>query len=245
MEVTDQPLPPAMAAAKPPAAQARIEAATPPAPQALMSTSRFEAFSDGVFAIAMTLLVVDLKMPELAQSTPSEAASKLLAIWPQALSFITSFSVIGVIWLNHHTLFHFLKRVDRAILILNLALLLCVAFIPYATSVMSHYAHFQSVVVFFGLVLALTGAVYNVLWFYIVRQFIIPERLLPRDYLRVSSIRIAVWPLVYVLAAALSLISTALSIALYVLIPICYLLPGPLDKGLREARPRPPPEPAA
>jgi uncharacterized membrane protein len=211
-----------------------------PAPRALMSLSRFEAFSDGVFAIAMTLLVVDLKMPELAQSTPAESVSHLLAIWPQVLTYITSFSVIGVIWLNHHTLFHFLKRVDRATLILNLALLLCVAFIPYATAVMGHYSHFQSVVAFFGLVLALTGAVYNGLWFYIVRQYIIPERLLPRDYLRVACIRIAVWPLLYVLAAALSLISSALSITLYVLIPICYLLPGTIDKGLREARISPP-----
>src|SRR4051812_39917638 len=180
-------------------------------PRALMSLSRFEAFSDGVFAIAMTLLVVDLKAPELAQSTPAESVSQLLAIWPQVLSLVTSFSVIGVIWLNHHTLFHFLKRVDRAILILNLTLLLCVAFIPYATAVMAHYSHFQSVVAFFGLVLA------------------------RRHYLRVASIRIAVWPLVYILAAALSLISTALSITLYILIPICYMLPGTLDKGLREA----------
>jgi uncharacterized membrane protein len=69
-------------------------------PRALMSLSRFEAFSDGVFAIAMTLLVVDLKMPELAQSTPAEAVSQLLAIWPQVLSYVTSFSVIGVIWLT-------------------------------------------------------------------------------------------------------------------------------------------------
>lgn len=208
---------------------------------ALMSVTRFEAFSDGIFAIAMTLLVVDLKMPELAQSTPSESVSHLLAIWPQVLTFVTSFSVIGVIWLNHHTLFHFLKRVDRAILILNLTLLLCVAFIPYATAVMGHYSHFQSVVAFFGLVLALTGGAYNGLWFYIVRQHIIPERLLRRDYLRVASIRITVWPLVYILAAALSLISTALSITLYILIPLCYLLPGTLDKGLREARVSPPP----
>jgi uncharacterized membrane protein len=229
MTLTDRPLP------------ADTGAATPSAGPALMSTNRFEAFSDGVFAIAMTLLVVDLKMPDLAQSTASDSVAHLLAIWPQVLSFITSFSVIGVIWLNHHTLFHFLKRVDRAILILNLLLLLCVAFIPYATAVMGHYSHFQPVVAFFGLVLALTGAVYNGLWFYIVRRYITPQRLLRRDYLRVASIRIVVWPLVYVLAAALSLISTAISITLYILIPIAYLLPGTLDKGLRETRMSPPP----
>ena len=225
-------------------ASADPESTVRPQPRALMSLNRFEAFSDGVFAIAMTLLVVDLKMPELAQSTPAEAVSRLLAIWPQVLSYVTSFSVIGVIWLNHHTLFHFLKRVDRATLILNLALLLCVAFIPYVTAIMGHYSHLQPVVVFFGLVLALTGAVYNGLWFYIVRRYIIPERLLRREYLRVASIRIGLWPLVYVFAAALSLINTWLSITVYILIPIAYLFPGTIDKGLREGRISPPSAPA-
>jgi len=97
----------------------------------LMSLNRFEAFSDGVFAIAVTLLVLEIKAPDLTHATSSEAVTKLLQIFPHVLSYITSFIVIGVIWINRHALFHFLKRVDRTVLVIDLLLLMCVAFIPY------------------------------------------------------------------------------------------------------------------
>ena len=100
----------------------------------LMSLNRFEAFSDGVFAIAVTLLVLEIKAPDLSEATSSEAITKLLQVFPHILSYITSFIVIGVLWINHHALFHFLKRVDRTALAINLLLLMCVAFIPYPTA---------------------------------------------------------------------------------------------------------------
>jgi uncharacterized membrane protein len=99
-------------------------------PVSLMNLSRFEAFSDGVFAIAMTLLVIEIKIPNLSQATPSAAIAEMLHMASHLLSYITSFLVIGVVWLNHHALFHFLKQIDRAVLTINLVLLMCVAFIP-------------------------------------------------------------------------------------------------------------------
>lgn len=105
----------------------------------LMSLNRFEAFSDGVFAIAVTLLVLEIKAPDLSQTTSSEAVTKLFQIFPHFLSYVTSFIVIGVLWINHHALFHFLKRVDRTALTINLFLLMCVAFIPYPTALIGEF----------------------------------------------------------------------------------------------------------
>lgn len=200
----------------------------------LMSLNRFEAFSDGVFAIAVTLLVLEIKAPDLTHATSSEAVTKLLQIFPHVLSYITSFIVIGVIWINHHALFHFLKRVDRTVLVINLLLLMCVAFIPYPTALIGEFGASLPVVIFYGLSLAMTGFVYNALWFYVVHRYILSERLIHQKAVWKASLWSLSYPISYFIAAGLALISINLSIVLYVLIPLFYLLPGVIDRQLIE-----------
>jgi uncharacterized membrane protein len=98
-----------------------------------MEKGRIEAFSDGVFAVAITLLVLDLKLPGKA-SVGSELGDQ----WPSYAAYLVSFLVIGIIWVNHHTLMGKLVRVDRTLLFLNLLLLLFVTVIPFPTSVVAH-----------------------------------------------------------------------------------------------------------
>src|SRR5579864_8926978 len=100
-----------------------------------MRTSRVEAFSDGVFAVAITLLVLDLRTPETTGSLIGALADE----WPVFAAFAISFLVIGVVWVNHHTLFHQLDHVDRALLFLNLGLLMTVVLIPFTTSLFAQY----------------------------------------------------------------------------------------------------------
>lgn len=200
----------------------------------LMSLNRFEAFSDGVFAIAVTLLVLEIKAPDLSQATSSEAITKLLQVFPHILSYITSFIVIGVLWINHHALFHFLKRVDRTVLVINLLLLMCVAFIPYPTALIGEFGSSLPVVVLYGLSLALTGFAYNVLWFYVVHRYIMSEGLIHQRSIRKATIWSLSYPISYLIAAGLAFVSLNLSIVLYVLIPLFYLLPGIIDRQLIE-----------
>lgn len=195
-----------------------------------MSLSRFEAFSDGVFAIAITLLIIEVKAPDLSHATPSEAVEKLIHIWPHLLGYVTSFLVIGVIWLNHHAMFHFLKRVDRTVLILNLFLLMCVAFIPFPTSLIGSYGHLQPVVIFYGLSLTLLGVVYNTLWFYVVRQYVSIEGLMHQKEIQIASRWTLGYPISYAIATALALLNTQLSVVLYTLIPLFYLFPSIIDQ---------------
>ncbi|AXH95949.1 DUF1211 domain-containing protein [Ornithinimicrobium avium] len=103
-------------------------------PARLAETGRVEAFSDGVFAIVITLLVLDLRAPD---SEPSGLLRDLLAQWPAYLGYLTSFLYVGVIWLNHHALFNRVQRVDKGLNLTNLTLLLTTVVLPFPTSVLA------------------------------------------------------------------------------------------------------------
>jgi uncharacterized membrane protein len=102
-------------------------------------TSRTEAFSDGVLAIAITLLVLDLRVPARDALHGSSLGAALAHEWPAYAAYVTSFLVIGIIWVNHHTVFNLLSRVDRVTQFLNLLLLMTVVAIPFTTALLSEY----------------------------------------------------------------------------------------------------------
>lgn len=197
-----------------------------------MSLNRFEAFSDGVFAIAMTLLVIEIRVPDLSQATVSTAIDALIHTAPHILSYITSFLVIGVLWLNHHALFHLVKRVDRIALTINLVLLMCIAFIPFPTVLIGEYGKLQPIVMFYGLTLSFTGIVYNALWVYVVRQYPWGHPQANRRFIYQASLWSIGYPIFYLIASLLSLSNTTLSTVLYVLIPLFYLFPSVIDRQL-------------
>ena len=102
-----------------------------------MSSRRTEAFSDGVFAIAITLLVLDLAVPPLQESERDGLAAALGHEWPSYFAYLVSFLVVGIIWINHHTMLTLLERVDRPVLFANLMLLLTVSVIPFPTRLLA------------------------------------------------------------------------------------------------------------
>jgi uncharacterized membrane protein len=103
-----------------------------------MPTSRLEAFSDGVFAIAMTLLVLDIRVPPAGPGAPPLGPA-LLHQWPAYLGFVTSFATIGIMWINHHMNFTLIRRTDHALLVLNGLLLLGVTSLPFSTGLVAAY----------------------------------------------------------------------------------------------------------
>jgi uncharacterized membrane protein len=102
-----------------------------------MSTNRMEAFSDGVFAIAITLLVLEIRVPE--PGAGESLGHELLAQWPSYAAFVVSFLTIGVIWINHHAMVRRLRVTDHSILIWNLLLLMTVSALPFTTALMAAY----------------------------------------------------------------------------------------------------------
>ena len=104
-----------------------------------METGRVEAFSDGVFAIAITLLILAVGIEEALAK--GEVADHLIEIWPAYLAYAVSFVTVGIMWANHHLVFRQFARVDRPLLLLNVLLLMMVAFTPYPTRVVAEAAH--------------------------------------------------------------------------------------------------------
>jgi len=135
-----------------------------------MDKVRLEAFSDGVFAIAITLLVLDLHVPHLESG--ESLAHALGQDWPSYVSYVASFLTIGTVWVNHHTIFRLLARCDRPLLVINIAFLMCVAAIPFPTALVSRFARTAeastAAFVYGGTMVAL-GLLFNALWRYSLR----------------------------------------------------------------------------
>ena len=133
-----------------------------------MDSKRAEAFSDGVFAIAITLLVLDLRLP------PGDGHSltwQLLHEWPAYFAYVVSFLTIGIMWMNHHSIMGNITRVDRPLLVLNLFLLMGVVAIPFPTSVVAEHllgSGGAAAAVLYGLVMIYISLGFDGLWIYVV-----------------------------------------------------------------------------
>ncbi|MDX6480390.1 MAG: potassium channel family protein [Gaiellaceae bacterium] len=136
-------------------------------------TSRLETFSDGVFAIAATLLVLELTVKRGAKAPPL-GHQLLHDLWPSYLAYATSFLTIAIIWINHHHVMEIIERVDRTFLFVTALLLLVVAFIPFPTALVAHslqtHTDERAAVYAYGVTLLLMAVVFNVLWTYARRN---------------------------------------------------------------------------
>ena len=189
-----------------------------------MSTSRIEAFSDGVFAIAATLLVLELKVPLVE---PGELGGTLLGNWPSYATYVVSFLVIGIIWVNHHAVLERIRKVDRPLLFLNLVFLMAVAVIPFPTALLADYLkaghdeHLAAAV--YGGSMTLMGVTFGSIWAYAVLSGdLLHEGIDPARARRSLWIFAAGNPL-YVLAIGASLLSAKLALAIYALLALFYM----------------------
>jgi uncharacterized membrane protein len=147
-------------------------------PSVRRDTMRLVAFSDAVFAITITLLVLEIRSP----STDEESLLHgLLALWPSYLAYALTFLFIGQVWVNHHVMFDHIRAADRAVLLLNTLLLMVVAFLPFATSVLAAALRSgddqRTAVVFYGIAFGVTAFTFNAVWQYACRHGLISDAL--------------------------------------------------------------------
>jgi TMEM175 potassium channel family protein len=194
-------------------------------------TGRVEAFSDGVFAIAITLLVLDLKIP---QDAPGGLLATLLRQWPTFLAYLTSFATILVMWVNHHKLFTHIRRTTGAFLFLNGLLLLFVTVVPFPTSLIS--AHLRSAdaktaaAIYAGTYFAIAIA-FNTLWRYASsgRRLIDPAS--PPEAVEAITHNYSFGPVLYLAAFALAFFSVTASLALCMGLAIFFAVTASLEKS--------------
>ncbi|MEX0683896.1 MAG: TMEM175 family protein [Dehalococcoidia bacterium] len=137
-------------------------------PDAHSSTHRVEAFSDGVFAIAITLLIIEIAVPHLEGD--ESLGDKLRELWPSYAAYVLSFITIGIYWANHHSFFELFRRTNHIFLMLNVVFLMAVAFLPFPTTVLGDYlkddANRDSAVTFYALGLLMPAVGWCALWSY-------------------------------------------------------------------------------
>ena len=196
---------------------------------AAMNKARVEAFSDGVFAIAITLLVLTIAQP----SNYRDLSHQLWERWPSLAAYAVSFMVIGIMWLNHHTIFTYLERVDRPLVYLNLLLLMTVVFVPYPTGILGEAIRrgegTQTAAIFYSVVMAVNAVFWAALWLY----GSIGRRLLhdgfPEQERRGATVAFAVGGVVYTLAIGLAFVSAYAVLAFHALAALYYAV-DPLSR---------------
>jgi uncharacterized membrane protein len=187
-----------------------------------VNKNRVEAFSDGVFAIAITLLVLTVAQPHNYGNLAHELGTQ----WPSLAAYIISFAVIGIMWINHHSVFMHLEHVDRGLLYLNLLLLMTIAFLPYPTGVLGQALAkgqgTQTAAVVYGVVMALNAYAWGGLWLYASRH----RRLLRPDFPEGERARATLLfnfgVLVYTLAVGMAFINAYAFLALQGALAIYY-----------------------
>jgi uncharacterized membrane protein len=189
--------------------------------------SRLEAFSDGIFAIIITLLVLEIRVPHIENGKSiEELLSALLNLLPKILSWIISFFTICVIWVNHHRLFKMYREITHGLFWWNAFLLLWVSFIPFPTALMGDYSNNFLAVFVYGMVMGMMALSFSLMRFYVNRNiYVLNETVDANVFKKGAWISVIMGPLPYFSGALLSMVHPYISFAIYLFIPIYFIFP--------------------
>ena len=183
-----------------------------------MSTTRLETFADGVFAIAATLLVLEIQLPG------DDVGQGLLDLWPSYFAYALSFLSIGIMWVNHHVVLSFTREADRIFLFINLFLLMSIAFVPFPTAVFAEHIREEGAregALAYGLTFVVIAVFFQLFWQYASRRLLRPDA----DRREVSGINRSYLPGVplYVIATLVALVSPTASLVIFAAIALVYV----------------------
>jgi TMEM175 potassium channel family protein len=192
-------------------------------------TGRLEAFSDGVFAVAITLLVLNIKIPGI-EADDTHLWQEFFNNWPMLVAYITSFVTIGVMWLNHHRLFIHIRHTNTTLMLLNLLLLLIIVFIPVPTALLAEYLvrlDLHMAAVLYGGTFFLMACCFNILWRYASYH----NRLLGQNVdsrsVEAISRQYLFGPILYIIIFGVAWINTLACIILSFILALFFAIPGP------------------
>ena len=190
-------------------------------------TTRIEAFSDGMFAIAITLLILEIKVPRQEQG---HLAVALLRQWPSYLAFLMSFVYIGVMWINHHRMFTHIRKSNDVLLILNLLLLLGVTVVPFPTAVLAEHLggpDQKTAAVVYNSTFFVIAILFNVLWRYAVTHHLLDKTVSSAAAENITR-QYAVGPIMYLICLALAWVNVRASITTNIALALFFALPASL-----------------
>jgi uncharacterized membrane protein len=189
-----------------------------------LGLERIVFFSDAVTAIAMTLLAIDLKVPEIAASAAAaELPRSLSEMGPRFLSFVISFGVIGTYWMSHHRYFRFIKRYDGGLMMLNMLFLFCIVLMPFVASLFGQYYYLPLGLSVYAAAVAGTGLSMAAVWWYASHGHRLVDEDLDAHFIRARSIS-AAFPALFLVSIPLASFNQTLTVAFWCVIPLLSFL---------------------
>lgn len=186
---------------------------------------RIISLSDAVFAFALTLLTVDLVVPELQGGQTSLLMQDLMDEYTRFLYFLLTFFITGAYWTSHHRIFRFINRYDGVLMRLNMFFLLFITLMPFITKLISEYGHIQSVVIIAAIGYAAPGFLLSGIWHYATKNRLLISDIVPSDFAQLTVLKNYVKPSVFILSIPVSFISTSYAMYTWILLfPVGLLL---------------------
>lgn len=182
---------------------------------------RIVFFSDAVFAIAITLLVLDIHVPEIpGRLVDEQLPGRLLALWPKYLSYVLSFVVILMYWMAHHITFRAIKRYDRTLIWLNSLFLMCIAFLPFPTSLLGEYGDNQLAVAIYAASVAVARLLLTAVWWYASSGHRLIDESFPESTIRIYLVRGLAVALAFVISIGISFFSVSAAMYFWILLVV-------------------------
>jgi uncharacterized membrane protein len=201
-----------------------------------MNKIRFEAFSDAVFAFAITLLALGFVLPARNAPTNHQLSAALLRLWPNLIAYLLSFAVIGLLWQNHHALFRHVQRVERWTVFWNMLLLAATVLIPFATTTLGSYPTMPASAFLYGMVLSTCSTFFNLMLMHLARSKAFDDEV---DNTAIAVTLRGYWAGwgVYVAATLLALALPIVSFAAYLALVVYFFIPrGAEEEALLSSR---------
>jgi uncharacterized membrane protein len=197
-----------------------------------MASGRLEALGDGIFSVAMTILVIELALPALKGNNWSDFVNAFRQSWTPFLCYFISFVVLGIMWFGHRIMFEYIGRTDRYFIFLGVLFYSVVCLVPFSTRFLAHATLQWYTILVYGVNLSLCNLTLYAQWLYGINKKSLMQRELPREVKNEARLLFLLSPVVYTIAIILSFYYPKASIAIYVITPLVYLIPNKLDKYL-------------
>jgi uncharacterized membrane protein len=202
-------------------------------PQQLsMNSQRLESLGDSIFAVAMTILAIELKVPAIRGAGWKDFVAALHESFNGLLCYAISFIVLGIMWLGHRLMFEYVGRTNRYFIFLGILFYLVVCLVPFSTRILAANTLRWYAILTYGANLSLCNLTLYAQWRYGLQRHSLLHRDVPKEVKKEANLLILLSPIVYLVAIIFSFFLPKVSIAIFVITPIVYLLPSRLDKYL-------------
>ncbi len=197
-----------------------------------MHSARLEALGDGIFSVAMTILVIEIKLPVVMGSSARDFWNALDLVWHELLCYLISFIILGIMWFGHRMVFEYIAKTNRYFIFLGVLFYMVVCFVPFSTRFLAANTLNWYAIMLYGINLSLCNITLYIQWLYGLRRPSLHARDCPPEVRKEAKVLFLVSPVVYTVAILISFYIPQVSIGIFFLTPIFYLIPNKLDRYL-------------